>query len=98
MRPIHLASLDKPRPVVVLTREAVRGLRSMVTIAPITSTIRGLAVEVVVGAANGIADGSVVNCDNVQTIRTADLGRFLGFLSDEQETALREALLTAFDL
>ncbi len=40
MRPIHLAQLDKTRPVLVLTRELVRPHLSRVTVAPITSTIR----------------------------------------------------------
>ena len=49
MRPIHIARLDKPRPVVVLTRELIRPRLTNVTVAPITSTIRGLSTEVLVG-------------------------------------------------
>ena len=41
MRPIHLAELDKQRPVLVLTRELVRPHLSRVTLAPITTTSRG---------------------------------------------------------
>ena len=43
MRPIHTARLDKTRPVVVLTRELVRPHMARVTVAPITSTVRGLS-------------------------------------------------------
>ena len=53
MRPIHTARLDKARPVLVLTREIVRPHLSRVTIAPITSTVRGLSTEVPVGRAPG---------------------------------------------
>jgi len=53
MRPIYAAHLDKTRPVLILTREVVRPHLSRVTVAPITSTIRGLSTEVPVGAANG---------------------------------------------
>jgi len=49
MRPIHSARLDKTRPVLVLTREVVRPHLSRVTVAPITSTVRGLSTEVPVG-------------------------------------------------
>jgi mRNA interferase MazF len=49
MRPIHTAQLEKRRPVLVLTRELVRPHRTLVTVAPITSTIRGLSTEVAVG-------------------------------------------------
>jgi mRNA interferase MazF len=54
MRPIHVAQLDKVRPVLVLTRELVRPHLSRVTVAPITTTVRGLSTEVYVGPANGL--------------------------------------------
>lgn len=98
MRPLHLASLDKTRPVLVLTRDVVRPLLRNVTVAPVTSTVRGIAVEVVVGARNGLDRESVVNLDNVQTIPVTALGRQIGFLLDDQEVALRDALLAAYDL
>ncbi|CAN5475876.1 type II toxin-antitoxin system toxin endoribonuclease MazF3 [soil metagenome] len=98
MRPIHLASLDKVRPVVVLTREAVRPYLSRVTVATITTSQRGLSVEVPVGPANGLDHDSVISCDTVQTILVTDLGEQIGFLLPSQESALTEALLAAFDL
>ena len=98
MRPIHLAKLDKMRPVLILTRELVRPHRTQVTIAPITGTTRGLSTEVAVGPANGLNAHSVVNCDNVVTVPTAALGRLVGYLLPEQEQQLTEALVLAFDL
>lgn len=98
MRPIHLAQLDKPRPVLVLTRELVRPHLSRVTVAPITSTIRGLSTEVRVGPNNGLDHPSVVSCDNVVTVPTSALGRRIGRLLPEQEVALPAALHAAFDL
>lgn len=98
MRPIHLARLDKIRPVVVLTREAVRPHLKRVTIVPITSTIREISTEVRVGPLNGLDHDCVISCDNIQTIERAELGRHIGFLLPEQEEALTEAILAAFDL
>lgn len=98
MRPIHLAQLDKTRPVLVLTREAVRPYLKQVTVAPITSTIRGLSTEVPVGRANGLDHDSVVSCDNVVTMPVAALGRHLGYLLPTQEPSLAEAILAAYDL
>lgn len=98
MRPIHAAQLDKTRPVVVLTREAVRPYLRRVTVAPITSTIRGLSTEVEVGPANGLDHTSVISCDNIQTIPAEQLGRQLGFLHDRQEMELTAAIQAAFDL
>lgn len=98
MRPIHLAHLDKTRPVLVLTRELVRPHLSRVTVAPITSRVRGLSTEVPVGTANGLDHPSVVSCDNVVTVPTSALGRQIGRLLPEQEILLTGALHAAFDL
>ena len=98
MRPIHAARLDKTRPVLILTREVVRPHLSRVTVAPITTTIRGLSTEVPVGPANGLDHASVVSCENIVTVAVSALGRQLGFLLAEQETALRDAIRAAFDL
>jgi len=98
MRPIHLAALDKTRPVLVLTRDLVRPHLTRVTVAPITSTARGLSTEVPVGVRNGLDRPSVVSCDNVVTIPSAALGRQIGRLLPEQEQALTAALHAAFDL
>lgn len=98
MRPIHVAQLDKARPVLILTRELVRPHLATVTVAPITTTIRGLSTEVPVDAANGLAEPSVVSCDNVTTIPATTLGAQIGVLLDRQERALSEAIRAAFDL
>lgn len=98
MRPIHVAHLEKARPVVVLTRGAVRPFVRNVTVAPITSTIRGLSTEVAVGPANGLDHASVVSCDNVLTIPVEWLGRQVGYLLPTQEAALARAIEVAFDL
>lgn len=98
MRPIYLARLDKSRPVLVLTREVVRPHMNTVTVAPITTTIRGLSTEVPLGPANGFEDRCVVACDHVTTIPATALGRQIGHLLDEQEAKLTDAIDAAFDL
>jgi mRNA interferase MazF len=98
MRPIHIAQLDKSRPVLVLTRELVRPHLTTVTIAPITTRIRGLSTEVEVGTANGLAGPSVVSCDNITTIPTSALGDQIGVLLDSQEQTLTDAITAALDL
>ncbi len=98
MRPIHTAELDKVRPVLILTRELVRPHLSRVTVAPIISTKRGLSTEVPVGPDNGLAQDSVVSCDNIVTIPTIALRRHIGYLLPSQESALSSAIRAAFDL
>jgi mRNA interferase MazF len=98
MRAIHVAQLDKARPVLILTRELVRPHLRTVTVAPVTTTVRGLSSEVGVDATNGLTEPSVVSCDNITTIPTDAVGEQVGLLLDSQEPALREAIMAAFDL
>lgn len=98
MRPIHLAKLDKTRPVLVLTRELVRPMMTRVTVAPITSTVRGLSSEVPVGVRNGLDQNCVVSLDNIVTIPVDALGTQVGYLFPDQELELSEAIRLAFDL
>jgi mRNA interferase MazF len=98
MRPIHIAHLDKARPVLVLTRGLVRPHLNTVTVAPITTTVRGLSTEVTVDAENGLDRASVVSCDNITTIPANALGTQIGVLLEPQERALAEAIRAAFDL
>lgn len=99
LRAIHIADLDTTNgPVLVLTREvAVPHLRC-VTVAPVTSRVRGIAVEVPVGPANGLDHESVVNLDDVRTIPRDALGRRIGHLLPQQEPALSRAVQAAYDL
>lgn len=98
MREICLARLDKTRPVLLLTREGARAVMSKVTVAPITSTVKGLSSEVPVGRANGLEHDCAVSIDNVVTISADLLGRRVGFLTPEQEHHLARAIVLAYDL
>ena len=99
MRPIHLAKLDKVRPVLVLTREQVRPYLTRITVAPITSTVRGLSTEVPLDSErNGVDHPCAVSCDNIVTVPVEALGRAIGRLMPDQEPALAAAIIAAFDL
>jgi len=97
-REICLARLDKTRPVVVLTRATARAAMTKVTVAPITTTVKGLSSEVPVGPANGLDRAGAISLDNVVTIPAASLGRIVGTLTDAQERQLGVAMVLAFDL
>ena len=98
MREICLVRLDKTRPALVLTREAARGAMSKVTVAPITTTIKGLSSEVRVGPENGLEQDCVVSLDNVLTVPVSTLRRTLGYLHADQEVQLAHAVVLAYDL
>ena len=73
----------KRRPVLVLTRPEVIDVRELVTVAEITTAVRGLAVEVPLEAfESGLAETSVVNCDGLHTVRRSTLVRRAGELDD----------------
>jgi len=98
MREICLVRLDKTRPALVLTRDAARGAMTKVTVAPITTTVKGLSSELLVGPENGLDHDCAVALDNVVTVPTQLLGRTIGYLTSEQETQLTRAVVLAYDL
>lgn len=98
MHPIWLARLDKTRPVLLLTREEVREIRTLVTVVPITSTVRELHSEVIVGQRNGLDHDSAANLDSITTIARSALIRPVGALLQDQEQKLTRAFHDAFDL
>ncbi|MDR0783861.1 MAG: type II toxin-antitoxin system PemK/MazF family toxin [Propionibacteriaceae bacterium] len=98
MRAIVLAQLDKPRPALVLTREIAQSYLTSVTVAPITSTIRGLSTEVLLDHRNGLDHNCVASCDNITTIPATAILRQIGLLLDDQEAGLSRAINAAFDL
>ncbi len=72
---------DKERPVLVLTRGTAIRYLSRVTIAPITSTIRGVPSEVAIGPEDGMRQVCAVNLHNVVTVNQVVLGRRLTLLN-----------------
>lgn len=86
---------DKQRPVVILTRQEVLPLLDTALVAPVTSTIRGLPSEVVVGANEGLKNDSAINLDHVQTVEQRLLRRYVGTLSDGKMRQVCRALTLA---
>ena len=87
---------DKERPVVLMTRESAIPYLSTVTVAPITSSVRGVPSEVVLTEKDGMKHASAVNLYNVVTVSKARLGRRLATLSPERLSEICAAL--AFSL
>ncbi len=83
---------DKQRPVVLLTRESAIGYLSAVTVAPITSTIRGVPSEVLLTEADGMKGPCAVNLHNVVTVSKTHLGRQVAVLSSERLSEICGAL------
>jgi mRNA interferase MazF len=92
------ATVDKRRPVVLLSRQEAYAVRAMVIVAPVTTTIRGFSVEVRVGRKEGLPRAAVVNCDWLVTLPKADLLERAGVLSSAKMAQLDSALKFALGL
>jgi mRNA interferase MazF len=86
---------DKRRPVLVLTRPSLIRLLHTVTVAAITSTLRGSPTEVELGTAQGLKQVSCVNLCNVFTVRQTDLKTFVGTVGAEKMAEVCRALAVA---
>jgi mRNA interferase MazF len=90
------AKLDKRRPVVLLSRNEAYDVRALVIAAPVSTTVRGFAVEVRVGKKEGLPRAGVVNCDWLVTVPKTNLLERAGVLDahkvDQLDGALRFAL------
>jgi len=75
IRLYQFAPPDKNRPAVVLTRDSAIAYLSTVTVAPITSTIRGVPSEVVLSEEDGMKAPCAVNLHNAVTVSQQRLGK-----------------------
>ncbi|HEX9294782.1 MAG TPA: type II toxin-antitoxin system PemK/MazF family toxin [Polyangiaceae bacterium] len=92
------AKVDKRRPVVLVSRDEAYGVRSLVIVAPATTTVRGYAVEVRVGPREGLPRDCVVNCDWLVTLPKEDLLERAGTLAKSKLRQLDDALRFALGL
>lgn len=86
------------RPVVVLSRDAAIPRLRRALVAPCTTTIRGLASEVVLEAdSDPVPRRSAVNLDSVESVSVAVLVSRLGRLADLRMREICGALEVAVD-
>jgi len=86
---------DKNRPVVILTRNSALEFLGEVTVAPITSAIRGIPTEVLLTKEDGMSKDCAVNLDHIQTVSKGKIGPLITTLSSARMSELRSALLFA---
>ena len=92
VRLYQFAPPDKRRSVVVLTRDSAIAYLSTVTVAPITSAIRGVPSEVVLDEEDGMKASCAVNLHNAVTISQDRLGRRVAHLSSSRMGEICAAL------
>ena len=86
---------NKRRPVLLLTRSSVLPVLTDVTVAPITSTIRGVASEIRLGIEDGMPQTCAINFHHLQTVPKKKIGRLLTTLSEETMQKVGPALCFA---
>jgi mRNA interferase MazF len=92
---LDLPRPDKRRPVLILSRPSLIRLLHTVTVAAVTSTLRGAPTEVELGLAEGLKQTSCVNLCNLFTVRQSDLKSFVGSVGSEKMLAVCRALAIA---
>jgi mRNA interferase MazF len=92
VRIYQFAPPGKRRPVVVLTRDSAAGYLSTVTVAPITSTIRGVPSEVALGEEDGMKGPCAVNLHHAVTVSQQRLGGRVAQLSSVRMAEICSAL------
>ena len=79
-------------PVLLLTRTAAYAYLNKVIVAEVTSTIRGIPQEVLIGKREGLPNTSAVNLDNVHAIPKALLAERLGHIDAARVAEVKRAL------
>ena len=92
VRLYQFAPPDKRRPVVVLTRDSAIAYLTNVTVAPVSSTIRGVPSEVVLDENDGMKAPCAVNLHNAITVSRERLGRRVAQLTSARMSEICDAL------
>ncbi len=85
------ASFPQPagrRPVLLLTP----GVLHLTLAVEITSTVRQIAVEVLLGKEEGLPRRCVANCDNIRTVARSALVKRIGQLPPRRHSELKRAV------
>ena len=92
---LHVPHPDKRRPVVVISRPALIPLLHTVTVAAVTSTLRGSPTEVALGVDEGLKQASCVNLCHLFTVPQRRLRGFVGTLGPAKMREVCRALAIA---
>lgn len=89
---------DRKQPVLILTRDSILEYLGEVTIAPITSTVRGIPGEVFLSKDDGIPRDCAINFDHIQTVSKGKIGSLITTISPQKNKQVREAITFALNV
>jgi mRNA interferase MazF len=84
VRLVRFPAPDKERPAVILTQDSAIEYLNTVTVAPITSSIRGIGSQVILDEGDGMKAPCAVNLHNVVTVPQHHLGTRITQLSQNR--------------
>ena len=89
----------RSRVFVVVSRQVLIDSKyATVICAPVYTTGEGLATQVAVGPPEGLKHSSWISCDNLVSLRKADLTDYAGAVSPDKTAKINEALRVALGL
>jgi mRNA interferase MazF len=97
---IWWAELPPPagrRPVLLLTRDAAYSYLQKFVAAEITTTVRGIGVEVMLGKPEGLPKPCAANFDNLRTIARSALTKRIGSVPARRQVEVKRALGNALE-
>jgi mRNA interferase MazF len=86
------------RPALILTRDSACGVRSSLTVGPVTGTIRSIPVEVFLGPEQGLSVECVANLDNIMTVPKKYFNERITVLSADVMKQVEKAIVLALDI
>ncbi len=86
------------RPFLILSRDEACQVRSHITVAPLSTRIRGIEAEVELDVSEGLPKSCIVNLDSILTIRKASLTRRISLLSPAKIAAVDAAICFALSI
>lgn len=86
------------RPVVLLSRDEAYAIRNAITVAEVTTTMRGIPVEVALGPEDGLPKRCVANLDTIVTIRKELLAERITILRNDKIEQINIAIKFALSL
>ena len=95
---VDFGLVAKQRPVLVLAYPQPQDARALVVVVPLTSQIRDARGEVDIGKPRWLPKRSAVNVQGLASIDKQALIRRLGRLSDEQFSAVKDAIRLLLNL
>ncbi len=86
------------RPVVLISRDSAYSVREFLTVAPVTTRVRRLPVEVPLGPDDGLPQTSAANLDSMLTVSKSSIDRYISSLSVDKLRAVDAAIHFALGL